>query len=295
MVAQFSENLPCLRFTREGVAFDPGHRDRDLETFYEKVISQDVAHFAISEGYAPGLRAFLERLRKQDLSGVSFIKCHVTGPFTFAASVNDDKGIPLLHDDIMMQAVVKGLAMKALWQVEQFREFGKKIIVFIDEPYLTAFGSAFAPINKEDVISVMNEFAAALAAPDTIIGVHCCGNTDWSLFTQVQGISLINFDAFDFLERVALYASDLQSFLKRGGLLCWGIVPTQPEDRLDPGLLAERVRNGIAGMGSRGADHRLFAERLLVSPACGLGNRDPATASRVFELLRGVSGRLRSS
>lgn len=293
MVAQFSENLPCLRFTEEGVIFDPRNQDSEMEKFYERIIGQDVGHFRISEGFAPGLWRFAERLEKSDLDEVEFIKFHVTGPFTFAASINNEKNLPLLHDEIFMQAIVKGLIMKALWQANFFRKFGKKMIVFLDEPYLSCFGSAFTPITKEMVLGVLDEFAAALSAEDLLMGIHCCGNTDWSLFTGTKGLDIINFDAFSFLDRVVLYGDDLKAFLERGGVLCWGIVPTQIPGGLTRDNLLKTIDGGIRTLISKGIDEQMLRDRLLVSPACGLGNQTPEEAEKVFGLLREVSGKLR--
>jgi methionine synthase II (cobalamin-independent) len=298
MVAQFSENIPCLRFTQEGVVFDGRNQDHEMELFYDRLIAQDVDHFAISEGYAPGLRSFRRKLETRDLSPVSAIKFHVTGPFTFAASINDAEGRPLLYDEVFMQAVVKGLIMKAAWQVKQFRAFGKPMIIFIDEPYLAGFGSAYTAVNKEDVLSVLKEFCSALAADGLHIGIHCCGNTDWSLFTAIEGLEIINFDAFDFLERVVLYASDLKGFFERGGSLCWGIVPTQLEDKgrgLTKDILVAKLRSGIKLLSAKGVDERLIKEQLLVSPACGLGSQTIASAQTVFKLLSEVSDAMRSN
>jgi len=296
MVAQYSEALPCLRFTPEGVVFDPREQDAEMERFYDRLIAGDLEHFRISEGYAPGLWRFRERLGAGELERAKALKFHVTGPFTFAGSVNDASGTPLLGDEVFMQAFTKGLIMKAQWQAQVFGGFGKEMVLFIDEPYLSSFGSAFAPINREDVLAVLGEFCGALASDRLRVGVHCCGNTDWSLFTAIEGLSIINFDAFDFFDRVALYAGDLKGFFARGGILCWGIVPTQIDEKgegLTRQLLLDKVEAGIKALVSKGVDPVQVREQLLVSPACGLGNRTPGEAQRAFALLREVSERLR--
>jgi methionine synthase II (cobalamin-independent) len=297
MVAQFSEKFPCLRLTLDGVVFDCIDQDRQLEKFYDRLISQDLESFALSRGYAPGLWRFYERLQTQDIRDVRAIKLHVTGPFTFAASINDGMGLPLLHDEVFMQAFVKGLIMKASWQIKLFRRFGKQLIIFIDEPYLSSFGSAFAPVTREDVLPVLAEFCTVLSAEDVHIGVHCCGNTDWSLFTETKGLDIINFDAFDFLDRIILYAQQLDGFLSRGGILCWGIVPTELQDErsgLTKERLREKIEGGIRQLAAKGINEKLIRERLLISPACGLGNRDIVTAQKVFKLLKELSDDLRA-
>lgn len=295
MVAQYSEALPGLKVTDDGLQFDRKTAEEALEPFYERIISMDLDHFRISPDHAAGLYAFYAALKQRGTAGIQFIKCHVTGPFTFAAGIIDEDKAALIHDEILMQAMVKGLAMKALWQAKLFSEFGKPIVVFIDEPYLAGFGSAFTALTRETAVRVLAEVSAAIKTPDCLVGVHCCGNTDWSIFTDVRTIDIINFDAFGFLDKFTLYGAEISQFLERGGYICWGIVPTQ---EFRPGLtsrsLLDRIQQGIGVLARKGADPDLLSEQLLISPSCGLGTLDPSSADQIFRLLKELSGHIRS-
>ncbi len=294
MVEQYSEGLPGLKMTDDGLIFDRKSAENGLENFYERVISQDIASFRISREYSAGFYAFVEALEKKRASNAEFLKCQVTGPFTFSASIKDEAGTAVLHDEILMQAMVKGLAMKAQWQIDILRKFGKPLILFIDEPFLGAFGSAYTALTRETAVSVLTEFTDALKAEDVSIGVHCCGNTDWSILTDTPGIDIINFDAFGYLDKFTLYADSIGSFLKRGGALCWGIVPTQD---LQEGITAESLLNvinsGLDALAKKGLDRGLVSDRLLLSPSCGLGTLQPSTADLIFGKLNILSSRLR--
>lgn len=297
MVAQFSEHLPFMSMNENGLSFstlESQDKDRELELFYERIISNDLDYFQISESYAVGLRKFYRRLEKEDLKEVVFIKCHVTGPFTFAASLTDDKGIALLHDKVLLQAVLRGLAMKAAWQINLFRKFGKKILLFIDEPYLGCFGSAFTPINRENVVKALSEFTETLKAEDVLLGIHCCGNTDWSIFMDAVNINVISFDAFDFLDRMVLYADSLKRFFARKGILCWGIVPTQLFTGLETAeLLIRKIKEGMNALAKKGLDEAALFESLLISPSCGLGTFTPEKSEKIFSLLSETSSFIR--
>lgn len=287
MVAQFSENLPCLRMTGDGLIFEPRRQDEELETFYGKVIAGDLEHFKIGREFAAGLYSFYNRLKKTGPpKGMRALKCHITGPFSFAASINDEKDAPLLHEPVFMQAIIKGLSMKALWQLKLFKNFAEKIIVFIDEPYLAAFGSAYTPVNREGVVRAMTELAGEIKSQGVATGVHCCGNTDWSIFTDIESIDIINFDAFSFLERFVLYADNLKGFLNRGGSICWGIVPTQDfSGAVTADLLVKKIKAGIDLLAKKGLDSQMLLDNLLVSPSCGLGALNKEKTSQIFALL----------
>jgi len=281
MIAQFSGNIPIEKPT-----------DQDLEKFYEELIKGDVEYFRINEDVASGLYAFKKRLKEQPklLDAVKFIKGQITGPFTFAASAKDISGSALLHDPISMQVIIKGLMMKALWQVQFFKEFGKRMVIFIDEPYLGCFGSAYTPLNREDVVKGLTELAEGIKSKDVLIGVHCCGNTDWSIFTEVKAIDIINFDAFSFLDKFVLYADSLKGFLERDGVICWGVVPTQEFQGTENAReLVKKVEEGMDVLEKKGVARSVLQENMLLSPSCGLGTLDEAKATAILTLLQQTS------
>lgn len=292
MVAQFMQRLPIPQ-SQDGNLFPPDafaypSGEKRLEEFYEKIINKDLNYFQITRDYAAGLYGFKERLQKQKnlLGKIEFIKCQITGPFTFAASIKDEEGKAYLHNPVYMQAFINGLVMKALWQIDFFKEFKKRIIMFVDEPYLGCFGSAYTPINREDVVRSLTELTQAIKSKDCLIGVHCCGNTDWSIFTDTASIDIINFDAYGFKERFLLYAENLKGFLKRGGIICWGIVPTQEfTGKESAQFLQDKIKDGIDILVKKGLDKDLLSKALMLSPSCGLGSLDIRKSEAIFRLL----------
>jgi len=294
MLAQFSENLPCITIKQNDVVFDSSQSETELERFYDRIIARDVDYFEISREYSQGFSDFYERLKKNDLREVEYLKGHITGPFTFAASLVNEQGVALLHDEVFMQVIVKGLAMKALWQVEKLRKFGKKIIIFFDEPYLGCFGSAYTPVTKEAVVTGLEELVSTIKSGDVLTGVHCCGNTDWSIFTDVQNLDIINFDAFGFFDKLSLFSEDLKKFFSRDGILCWGIVPTQDFSlETTSSMLLQRIEAGKKALAGRGINKAAVERNLLVSPSCGLGTLDPGKSEQIFRCLSEISSALK--
>lgn len=297
MLAQFCEGLPCVRVTGADVVYDPTGEETAYEHFYERIIQQDIGHFAISPAYAAGIHAFRARFSKEPvlLQQVRYLKGHVVGPLTFCAGIKDARGTAVLHNEVFVQAAVQGLIMKAFWQVSFLKDFGKEVIIFLDEPFLAAFGSAYTALTRDTVVRILTETTAALKEKGVITGVHCCGNTDWSIFTGIASLDIINFDAFGFADKLILYASDVSDFLARGGVLCWGIVPTQEfsrEKTAAPSLKA-RIDQALESFGKKGCDVRLLKDRMMVSPSCGLGSLEPQHADDILAELRATSLLLR--
>jgi len=300
MVSQFMEMFPVPHKADGDIFFGASDvyplPEERLEIFYEKVTNDDIGYFKISEKYSKGLYAFKKRLKDKPelLKNIEFIKCQITGPFTIGASVKNESGSPYLNDPVFMQAFIEGLKMKALWQIEFFKEFNKPVIMFIDEPYLSAFGSAYTPINKDDVVNGLRELSAGIKASGAVTGVHCCGNTEWSIFTEVSGIDIINFDAYSFRDRFVLYADSLVGFLKRGGFICWGLVPTEEySDNMTLDLLINKMEQGIEVLVRKGIDPDLLYKHMLLSPSCGLGSLDIGKSEKILKILAAISKILR--
>ena len=162
-------------------------------------------------------------------------------------------------------------------------------MIFFDEPSLSSFGSAFSGLNREEVILSLNE---CFDAVNGLTGVHCCGNTDWSLLLSTD-LDILSFDAYGYLETLALYPKELRKFLERGGLLAWGIVPTSEEiEKVDPRSLVERFRAGVDSLSKKGIDPTLL-QRAIITPSCGTASLPIPLAERVCRVTAEVSKRLR--
>lgn len=293
MSVQFSENIPIIELVGESLVLKNKFEESDLEEFYTKVINKDCDTFGISKDYSFGLNKIFECL-DENLLKSTFIKGHVTGPFTFGASINSSREKSVISDPTLLQIITSSLTLKALWQIRKFKSFGKKPILFFDEPYLACFGSAFTPLDKNTVVNVLRELVNPLKEEGALIGVHCCGNTDWSIFIE-SGFDIISFDAYNYLERIMLYTKELKAFLLSGGILAFGIVPTNDFDPLEVNvdLLLKKVQDGLAKFSSKGIDDGLILERTLLTPSCGMGTLDEERVIQISSLLSGVSFSLR--
>jgi hypothetical protein len=297
MAAQAARGLPGLQVDEANrtVRMDPVlPRDEALARFYEAILSGELAPFAFEEGDARGFFALLKAVASQGCACPA-LKGQLSGPVTFAGVVKDAEGKPILFDRELTQAVCSGLARKVAWQAEKFRELGKEPIVFIDEPYLTGFGSAYLPISKDEVSAILTqtlEEAREAAAGPVTLGIHCCGNTDWSLLLDAP-IDILSFDSYGYFENLRLYAQALSQFLARGGWLAWGLVPTNDDFQHEtPDGLWRRFQAQATRLSKD--VHLGLRETLLQSlltPACGTGYMSRDDGRRVLTTLKELSNR----
>ena len=297
MIAQFSEGLTFLHTdnSTRTVRLSAKEMEKDLVAFYDRYLAEDFDAFAISESYAAGLHALLKSIRKDPASAGPYIKGQTAGPVTFALSIKDDEGKSAIHYPDLAEAIVKGLSIKALWQVQLLGSTGKKPIFFLDEPALSGFGSAFSPIQRHEVIEYLKEIMGYLRErTDVLIGIHCCGNTDWAMILEA-GPDIVNFDAYGYMDHFFLYAEEIKAFVRGGGTIAWGLVPTlekEPEGSID--YLARRLDEGLDRLLGLGFDAETVSKRSILTPACGMGTMEPAEAITAMEQLCELAARRRN-
>jgi hypothetical protein len=291
MYVQYSPTLPAIfeNAVQEKIFFDTKRDITDsLEEFYTPVLAEDVDFFALRPEYANGFFAMLETL--QNTKG-EWAKGQVTGPVSFGLTVTDQDLRAGLYVEMLDDVIVKNTAMNARWQIRQLKSVRPNVILFLDEPYLAAFGSAFISLSREQVIAYLDEVFDDIHAEGALAGVHCCANTDWGVLLGTK-VDILNLDAYGFIENLALYPAELREFIDRGGNICWGIVPNHEQIFNEtPQGLAQRLRNGIELIVQKAAGRGVtiradeFASRSLIAPACGLGSTTVEVADQVFEVL----------
>ena len=304
MMVQFNEGLPGL--VRQDnrnlfVTSDPGF-EKELLKFYEEYLavsdgelSLEQSRFRFGEETGRTFFAFLDRLERQQPRPTA-LKGQITGPFTLLAGLKTENEQLALYHPQLRDAVVKTLALKAQWQVERLARSGLPTMIFIDEPALAGFGSsAFISVSAEEITTMHNEVATHIHKAGGLAGTHVCANTDWSLFFGTS-LDLINFDAYTYFDRFALYRRDLVPYLDRGGLVAWGIVPTLEADYINqesPDSLVNRWRSQVEELVGNDLPLETIFRQAIITPSCGCGTLPEALAERVISLTCQVSDRIR--
>ncbi len=305
MEIQYSEGMPCRVIDEDkGRMFfqTDGDYSEEFADFYEAYImamdsedgNGDCSAMAISADYSAGIYALEERLRADGVKRPN-VKVQTTGPCSFSLTVVDENKRALYYNEEFRDVIVKALAMKCRWQIQKFKPYAENIICFVDEPILSAFGSStYVSVQREDVVEILTEMVEAIHADDALCGVHCCGNTEWSILVDA-GVDMINFDAFEFGETIAMYPEHIKKHLEAGGTLAFGVIPTSTaiREQTVESLVAqyEKVVDNLVE--KAGVDRQLVLEQTLITPSCGTGSMEVADAEMVFELEGRVAAALR--
>ena len=285
MYAQFSEGFPGIVLEDDRIWID---RSRDLsdslEGLYADYLGGVVERGAIGRDYADGLHLFLETAGRQNPKAV---KGQITGPISFGLTVTDQDRRPLLYDEVLADALAKHLRLKAAWQQQRLSELCPTTILSVDEPYLSSLGSAYVALPRDQVLTLLDEVLGGISG---LKAIHCCGNTDWSVVLET-GIDILSFDAYSYGESLTLYPTEVRSFLERGGVIAWGIVPNDEPSlarETEVSLLA-RLTGLMDLMASKDVSRGILWSRCLITPSCGLESVSAEGAARALELTAKVS------
>jgi methionine synthase II (cobalamin-independent) len=280
MVTQYTEGMPFLRIDEasQKVYVERDETD-ELDRFYES--QTEGTRIAISEDYAVGLHAFLKSVKHRRFK---LLKGHITGPLTFTLGLKNGRGAAIYFDEELREIGSLLLQAKARWQVDLLKQFADDVIIFIDEPIFSAIGSSsYLGVAEDEILRMLRDSVSAIEGAGGIAGIHCCGRADWKMIID-SGAKILNFDAFDYFDTLAMYSDELKGFLDNGGYLAWGIVPTSDSissvtDSDISALLKERVSK-LHNL----TKSDLIYSQALITPSCGTGSRTVEEATKIFQL-----------
>jgi len=289
MYVQASEHFPGILLDME---------KRTLRFSMEKFISEfeeamahfdEPEYFDISNTYSVVYNRFLEL----DLSDRPAIRGQLEGPISFGFNVADENDRPILFDDTVRPFMLEFMAKRVNIQLTRLKKRNPNAFMFVDEPGLQFLFSAMAGYGDVAARSDMETFFSMIERPH---GVHLCGNPDWD-FLLGQDLDILSLDVYSNGEVFASYAPSIRKFLDRGGVLVWGIVPTnfEPFGEENMASLEIRIEEIWSVLGKNGIDLEFLLSKSMLSPAtCCLVNPDgEKTVEEAFKMIKQLSERLR--
>ncbi|MEW6034845.1 MAG: hypothetical protein AB1603_08355 [Chloroflexota bacterium] len=164
--AQFAEGFPGLEIEDRNISVRKSSDFHvQLEKLYQAYLDGDVDSYPTGPEHAAGLHALLSWSGLRPMG----VKGQITGPVTWGLGITGE-GRPILYDETLSDAVARFLRLKAAWQEKALRAISPHTIIFVDEPSLAYFGSAFVSLSREQVLKLLNEVFLGISG---LKGVHC--------------------------------------------------------------------------------------------------------------------------
>lgn len=301
MVRQFMTGFPGLQ-DQDNTSFIDNTTDdfeEEMTVFYtdyfevlENSTTITESRFVLGGDTAKGFLTLVESGEK--LGNFLTLKGQVTGPVTTGIGIKDNTGTPIIYNDHLRDVLIKHLGLKGLYQVLELKKLtgDQPPIIFIDEPGIVSFGSTgFSGVTREMVSESVAEVIRIIQNGGGLAGIHICANGDWGPPLSSEA-DIISFDAYFYFDNFILYKDQLTTFLHRGGILAWGIIPTgDPEvvERENSESLYEKWRQQLTTLSKFGVTEQQLMKQTLIAPSCGTGSLSPELAEKVFAMTAEVS------
>jgi hypothetical protein len=260
-----------------------------IEQVYMDFVEGNFAGYGLQREYAS---AFVEMMSRT-LPGVQVLKCQVTGPVTFGMQVVDADKRPIYYDAQLADRRPKRIALKARGGEEEMKKKTgvPETLVVLNEPYLASLGSSVVPVDKETVRAGWDDIAATVQGG---LGIHCCSNTDWEFILDLDP-AVVSIDAYATATEFLLYADAVTAYMERGGVVAWGIVPS--ETRLFVTETTASLYESYLTIRSRlcaRMPEKLFDAQSLITPSCGIRFADRDGSLAIMGAAQEISRRIRN-
>jgi len=221
MYVQASEHFPgiVLDLDKQTLAFSMDKFIVELEDTLSHL--EEAAYFDISDQYSDVYHRFLGL----DLSDRPAIRGQLEGPISFGLNVLDQDKRPIIFDDTVRPFMYEFMARRINVQLERLKKMNPNAFMFIDEPGLQFLFSALSGYDSTAARTDMEAFLAMIERPR---GIHLCGNPDWDFLLNLD-LDILSLDVYLNGAIFANYAHSIKRFLDRGGVIAWGLVPTNCE------------------------------------------------------------------
>lgn len=284
-----SSHLPG-RMLREERLFVDTKKDQsiEIEKIYQDFLEGNTAPYGTSQEYASVFHEMLEHPPPYAL----VLKCQVTGPVTFGMQVTDCDKRPIFYDPQYADILGKVLGLQARWLEQEIcrHTSAKSSLVVFNEPYLTSLGSSVIPLDQETVAGALTDVASLLEGG---YGIHCCANTDWAFLLSLEP-SVLSFDAYLLAREFLLYGDAIATYLEKGGVIAWGIVPADYTIFRNESLgsLASRILE-IRSRLEEYVDTDVIDRQSLITPTCGIQLGDEKMAEEILRTTMELAKQLR--
>ncbi len=289
MYVQAAEHFPgiVLDMEKQTLKFSMDKFIDELEDVMAHFDSPNI--FDISPQYS----AVYHRFLALDLADRPAIRGQLEGPISFGFNVVDQDDRPILFDDTVRPFMLEFMAKRVNVQLARLKKMNHNAFMFVDEPGLQFLFSAMSGYGDVKAKADMEVFFDMIDRPR---GVHLCGNPDWD-FLLSQDLDILSLDVYTNREVFPTYVQSIKRFLDRGGILAWGIVPTnfEPFEAENLASLAEQLESVWKRLADKGVDMDQMLAQSLISPAtCCLVNPDKEkTVEKGFALVKKLSEQLR--
>jgi hypothetical protein len=233
MYVQASQNFPgvAIDYDKGRLSFDTARFEQELDGYFVKMDVPEA--FALTAEYSAVFHKFLSK----DLGGYRAVRGQNIGPVSFGFKVLDENLKPVIYNDEARTVLFDFIQKKTNIQYRELKERNPNAFVWLDEPGLGYVFSGLSGYNEQQAREDYHNFVAGLEGPK---GLHLCAEVNLPYLLEL-GVEILSFDAYQIGFMPKEYAGDVAEFINKGGIISWGIVPTEST------VLATQTPETLAG------------------------------------------------
>jgi hypothetical protein len=234
MYVQASEHFPgiLVDVKNQRISFNSARFDAELAGYSEEMA--DPRTFKLSNEYSVIYHQFLSL----DLLQYPAIRGQLIGPVSFGFKVFDENNMPIIYNESVRTILFDFLARKINTQYAELSEKNEHAFVWLDEPGL---GWVFSGLSGYDDVTAKRDYRDFLQSLNGPGALHLCANVNLPYLLSM-GTTLLSFDAYQMQILPKGYIASVAKFLRDGGIISWGIVPT------DSSALASETPERLAAL-----------------------------------------------
>jgi len=219
MYVQASQNFPgiAIDFDRERLVFNTARFEQELDEYFVKMDIRET--FAFTAEYSAVFHKFLSK----ELRGYKAVRGQVIGPVSFGFKVLDESLKPIIYNDAARTILFDFVQKKANIQYQELKEKNPNAFVWLDEPGLGYVFSGLSGYNEQQAKEDYHNFVEGLEGPK---GLHLCAEVNLPYLLELE-VEILSFDAYQIGFMPKEYAVSVAEFIRKGGVISWGIIPTE--------------------------------------------------------------------
>lgn len=262
MYAQTAQNFPevVTDIQNKKLSFNTARFHEELWEYSNKIGQEDT--FALPSEYAVALNKFLEL----DLSRFQAIRGQSAGPVSLGFKIMDEENKPIIYNSEVKALLFDFIQRKVNYQYRKLKEKNPNAFVWIDDP---ALSYVFSSLYGYHDLQAKEDYHALLQGLEGPKGLHLCTNVNLPYLLEL-GVQILSFDAFQMGLMPKEYAEAAAKYLKDGGIICWGIVPTETaaQSKETPESLAKLLMSYWEIVSrNTGIEEKQIAAQSLLAPA----------------------------
>ena len=276
MFVQFSRDFPGVTIDHENekIIFHNDRFEKEFASYSEKILDPEA--LAINEDISIVYHRYLEK----NLEAYHSIRGHVTGPINLGFQIIDEDGKPIIYSDELRGLLYDFIQRKVNIQYRQLKQKNKNAFVWLDDP---GFWWVFSSTTGYNDVQAKEDYLDFLEVIESPKALHMCVNVNLPYLIEL-GIEILSIDTYQFENMPKEYANAIVQFIKDGGIISWGIAPTESSSLNKENV--ETLYTQLTGFWESisqytGIEQKQIAIQALLAPArCCLRNPEQIAPSR---------------